>query len=64
MAKQLYYKNRICISSNIQRETWKIVNEIRGHAGKSKIETDLLPCELNTFYCSVAENISNGYQKI
>jgi len=60
MAKQLYYKNRIGISSNKQRETWKIGNEIRGKAGKSTTETSLLPCELNSFYCSVAENISKS----
>lgn len=59
LAKQTYYRDRLSGSDNGQRESWRIVNELRGKCkcNSNTSVSDLSSNELNDYYCSVASNI-------
>lgn len=60
VAKEAYYHDRLRKSGNKQRETWKIINDIR-HSNKHGVvaEPDMSPDCLNKFYCTIAESLSS-----
>lgn len=56
-AKRMYYSGRLSNATNLQRESWAIVNEITHRVPKpSNISIDTNT--LNNFYCSVADNLT------
>ena len=58
IAKQTYYINRLASCNSMQKETWKIVNELRGKGNRVEVKSKLTPSQLNNFYCSVGNNIT------
>lgn len=57
-AKRLYYSRRLHNSSNKQKESWAIVNELTGRVNKSseiKIDKNIL----NNYYCTVANTLTS-----
>lgn len=58
IAKKDYYENRISMSSNPKKECWSIINNLRGKNNILPINTKLSSESLNSFYCSVASNLS------
>ena len=57
VAKRSYYRNKIEQSSNINKESWKIVNKLRGK-DSSVVSSTLKANDLNSFYCSIASDLS------
>ena len=62
LAKESYYKERINNSSNKCRENWKIINNLRGKPNSRVKEVRVDSNILNTFYCSMAEQLTSTLQ--
>lgn len=58
-AKEMYYSFRIGQASNGSRESWRIVNDLRGKTGGVPDLSSLKANELNTYYCSIASTLSS-----
>ena len=53
MAKENHYNARITQTDNKAKETWTIINELRGK-GQTRVTTPLNLDVINNYYCSVA----------
>lgn len=59
-AKHGYYKKRIDEATNKMKESWQIVNELRGRNNASSVHSEITSDELNSFYCSIADTLGCG----
>lgn len=60
LAKQNYYKCRVDEACSRQRESWSIVNELRGKCGKSFEHGGPSSDEFNGFYCTIGARLSGA----
>lgn len=58
-AMDKYYGDRLDSAHNKQRETWNIVNSLRGATKSKSNESQLDANKLNSFYCSVASQLKH-----
>lgn len=58
LAKWTYYQDRMNNSFNRSRESWNIVNDLRGRNNVSVTPSNLDPNDLNSFYCNIATELS------
>lgn len=59
-AKEMFYKKRINEAKNKQKESWNIVNSLRGKNYKNNFNSELSPNDLNEFYCSIGHVLLSG----
>ena len=59
LAKDKYYSSRLTASNNLQRESWAIINELRGSDLSHSNIPNITPDNLNNYYCTIAENLTN-----
>lgn len=59
LAKRNYYNHRLLNSGNRQKESWRIINEIRRRASKTN-EVGIDSDTLNRFYCGIASTLTQN----
>ena len=59
MAKENHYNSRINQTDNKAKETWTIINELRGK-GQTRVTTPLNPDVINNYYCSIAGRLTEN----
>lgn len=65
LAKDIYYSTRLSTANNSQRESWKIINEMRGVNQHSPMNVpDVSPDSLNSYYCSLAGSLTSKLSPI
>lgn len=60
----MYYEKRLLDSNNKHRESWRIVNELRGKCSIKTNSSNFSSKELNSFYCSVASELTSQLSNI
>lgn len=59
-AKEMYFAYRMANSANKQKESWSVVSELAGKNDKQQVTPDITPCELNSYYCTIAQSLTNS----
>lgn len=58
-AKEIYYNNRIEQANNKSKESWTIINELRGKDLRPT-KTTINSNDLNNYYCSIADKLTEN----
>lgn len=60
VAKESYYKSRLAAASNKSKESWAIINNLRGKNSQAPPQFDLNLNDTNNYYCSIGKKLTEN----
>lgn len=60
-AKETYYENKLEKANNKMKESWAIVNDLRGKTNQLvSVQPNVTPNDFNNYYCSIAAKLTEN----